>query len=117
MHTPGLFSAQKPPARLKSPSFTTDEMNLENGAVTKEVEPAGGEHQNRNDDAQKPETQDTSSTANGIFIIDWDGPDDTANPMNWTFGKKWLNMGLVSAITLLTYAKYCPNYFASKRKS
>jgi hypothetical protein len=70
MHTPELFSAQKPPASLKSPSFRTDEMNLENGAVTKEVEPASGEHRGPNDAAQKPETQDASSTANGIFVVD-----------------------------------------------
>jgi hypothetical protein len=45
-------------------------MSLENGAGTKEVESAGREHQDPNDAAQKPETEDASSTDNGIFIVD-----------------------------------------------
>jgi hypothetical protein len=35
-------------------------------------------------------------------IIDFDGPDDPANPMNWRFAKKWGMVFLVSAITFLT---------------
>jgi hypothetical protein len=49
MQTPGVFGTQKPPVSLKSPSFTTDEMNLENGAGTKEVQSAGKEHQDPNE--------------------------------------------------------------------
>ena len=111
MHTPGLFSTEKQTASLKSPSFTTDDMDIENGAAATGVAADSGEHQAPNGVQQKPETQDAPSTANGIFIVDWDGPDDTANPLNWTFGKKWLNMGLISAITLLTYVRHCPDCF------
>jgi len=35
-------------------------------------------------------------------IIDWDGPDDPANPMNWPFSKKFAAIGTVSFITLLS---------------
>lgn len=35
-------------------------------------------------------------------IVDWDGPDDPANPYNWTKGKKWLNGGFLSAMTFIT---------------
>ena len=35
-------------------------------------------------------------------IVDWDGPDDPQNPMNWPFNKKWGSVLLVSAITFLT---------------
>lgn len=35
-------------------------------------------------------------------IVDWDGPDDPANPMNWTGRKKWANIAILSALTLLT---------------
>jgi len=35
-------------------------------------------------------------------IVDFDGPDDTENPMNWRAPKKWGMISLVSAITFLT---------------
>ncbi|KAJ8112197.1 hypothetical protein OPT61_g5384 [Boeremia exigua] len=35
-------------------------------------------------------------------IVDFDGPDDPQNPMNWSFAKKWGTVTLVSAITFLT---------------
>ena len=35
-------------------------------------------------------------------IVDWDGPDDKENPLNWPAKQKWMNIGLLSAITLLT---------------
>jgi len=113
MHKPGLFNPEKQPS-LKSSSFTTDDMNVENGAVAKEAGVAAGEHQDQNAAEQTPEV---SSEAYGIFVVDWDGLDDPANPLNWTFRKKWLNMGLISAITLLTYVQHCPSCFVCKRKS
>ena len=35
-------------------------------------------------------------------IVDWDGPDDPANPVNWSLTKKWSNIAVLSAMTLLT---------------
>lgn len=35
-------------------------------------------------------------------IVDFDGPDDPQNPMNWRFLKKWGMVFLISAITFLT---------------
>lgn len=35
-------------------------------------------------------------------IVDFDGPDDLQNPLNWSFTKKWGTVSLVSAITFLT---------------
>jgi|SRR5690242_836268 len=35
-------------------------------------------------------------------IVDFDGPDDPQNPMNWRFTKKWGMVLLISAITFLT---------------
>lgn len=35
-------------------------------------------------------------------IIDFDGPDDPDNPMNWHSSKKWGMVALISAITFLT---------------
>ncbi|KAI7051116.1 MFS general substrate transporter [Hortaea werneckii] len=35
-------------------------------------------------------------------IVDWDGPDDPANPVNWSATRKWTNIAVLSALTLLT---------------
>jgi hypothetical protein len=35
-------------------------------------------------------------------IVDWDGPDDPANPMNWPSTKKFVAIGIVSLITMLS---------------
>jgi len=35
-------------------------------------------------------------------IVTWDGPNDPANPMNWTTRKKVAAVGIVSFITLLS---------------
>jgi hypothetical protein len=41
-------------------------------------------------------------STNDQNIVDWDGPDDPENPMNWPTSKKIANIGLVSLITLLS---------------
>jgi hypothetical protein len=36
-------------------------------------------------------------------IVTWDGDNDPENPMNWSMGKKWLTIALISILTLVTY--------------
>ncbi|KAK8029362.1 hypothetical protein PG991_006418 [Apiospora marii] len=35
-------------------------------------------------------------------VVDWDGPEDLANPQNWSDGKRWLHIGIVSLLALVT---------------
>lgn len=35
-------------------------------------------------------------------IVDWDGPEDPKNPKNWPESEKWLNVVLISVLTLVT---------------
>lgn len=44
---------------------------------------------------QLPESHDTS-----YGIVDWDGPDDSQNPMNWSTTRKWITISIVSFSTL-----------------
>jgi multidrug resistance protein len=37
-----------------------------------------------------------------LNIVDWDGPDDTANPQNWPAKKKWGIIAALGAVTLIT---------------
>lgn len=51
---------------------------------------------------------DASGNENGgtgdlSLIVDWDGPDDPANPHNWSAKQKAVTIGIVSVITFITY--------------
>ena len=46
-------------------------------------------------------------------IVDWDGPDDPANPYNWSEGLKWGNVLIISIITFLTYVNTPLTRYAS----
>lgn len=48
-----------------------------------------------------------SSHSNDIIgsmteLVDWDGPYDPKNPMNWSLFRKWSTIILVSYITFVT---------------
>ncbi|KAI1776658.1 MFS general substrate transporter [Hypoxylon cercidicola] len=46
--------------------------------------------------------QETKTNENDPNVVDWDGPDDQENPMNWTEKKKWLNISILSIMTVVT---------------
>lgn len=37
-----------------------------------------------------------------VTIIDWDGPDDPCNPLNWSYKKKWIATIIISAFTFIS---------------
>lgn len=52
-------------------------------------------------DAEKDQTS-AITTEQDPNIVDWDGPDDPANPLNWSPSLKWGNIAILSLVTLLT---------------
>jgi hypothetical protein len=79
---------------------------------TRPYTPGGGEKDMaaamEKDIERGPEAGSTSSTyepkeaVSNPNIVDFDGPDNMENPMNWRASKKWGMVMLVSAITFLT---------------
>jgi hypothetical protein len=67
-------------ASEKSGIATPFDQDLETGTQTT----------NRQEDAPDPD------------VVDWDGPDDPENPMNWPQYRKVINIGLISLFTFLT---------------
>jgi len=49
-------------------------------------------------------SQSLPSAASDPNIVDWDGPEDPSNPMNWSQKRKWGLIAVLSAITFVTYA-------------
>ncbi|KAH9929016.1 MFS polyamine transporter [Epithele typhae] len=58
----------------------------------------------RDDKVVPPQTNASSDSSNdeGIYVVDWEGPTDPANPKNWPVRKKWAITVVVSAYTLLS---------------
>lgn len=76
------------------PSSPTNEKDVKTAALEKDVEKATT-HASSSIGADADEEQDPN-------IVDFDGPDDPQNPLNWGFTKKWGMVMLISAITFLT---------------
>lgn len=41
--------------------------------------------------------------ANNADFVDFDGPDDQLNPLNWTYAYKWGIVWLLSSMTLIVW--------------
>ncbi|KAF2121940.1 major facilitator superfamily domain-containing protein [Lophiotrema nucula] len=81
--------------------FEKDPINekLSNLDFDKDIEKGAPD---RSESLSSVEEADDAASQQDPNIVDWDGPDDPQNPMNWTFNKKWGTVILVSAITFLT---------------
>lgn len=44
----------------------------------------------------------SDATFGEACVVDWDGPNDTANPLNWSSGKKWAHIAMVALLPLVT---------------
>ena len=57
------------------------------------------------DFGQPPVTHETPTEPVDSNVVDWDGPQDPSNPVNWSMGLKWGNVAVVSAVTFITYVQ------------
>ena len=64
----------------------------------KEVDIEAGHH-SEDFDKKEPEIDKTEVDPN---IVDWDGPDDPKNPINWSEKLKWANITVIASVTFLT---------------
>ncbi|KAK2463962.1 hypothetical protein APHAL10511_004013 [Amanita phalloides] len=51
---------------------------------------------------KEAENDDGSHPSSDELIVDWDGPDDPTNPLNWTYRKKWAATIIVSLFTFIS---------------
>lgn len=52
--------------------------------------------------SSKTEMEAAEQTVSDPNNVNWDGPDDPENPMNWSAKLKWGNVAVISSITFLT---------------
>jgi len=76
--------------------MSIDENNEPTSAMEKDVEKGSGPASILSVNEHEEEHEQDPN------IVDFDGPDDPENPMNWKASKKWGMVSLVSAITFLT---------------
>ena len=92
---PHLFPSLKVFKMLSSRPQEDQSFDPENARETKETE--------------RSQNLDVAVNVNGgtrTQVVDWDGPNDPQNPMNWSSTHKWAIIALVSTITFNTYAFY-----------
>ncbi|KAK3942638.1 putative transporter-like protein 3 [Diplogelasinospora grovesii] len=89
------FSTTRDSSRLDVEKQTSYEPNSDLEAATIIAEP---ESEPGTSDGPKDEVAAESDPN----IVDWDGPADPENPMNWPDKRKWLNIAVLSILTLVT---------------
>lgn len=72
------------------------------GEYRSQDKPAEGEEQYLSKDNGVPVEIEVDG-ANQL-LIDFDGPEDPSNPVNWSKGRKWAIVILLSALNVVTYA-------------
>ena len=84
-----------PPSTVQAPNGkgSPASSNLE-----KEIDLEAG-HRSEESDKKEPETIQREVDPD---MVDWDGPDDPKNPVNWSEKLKWANVAVISSITFLT---------------
>ena len=86
-----------------------DNEKLQNGKATeasgfeKDIELEAGRKSDSVNDKKDTDFQPHTTDPIDPNIVDWDGPNDPENPINWTTGRKWSNIAIMAAITFLTY--------------
>lgn len=82
-----------------------DEMALEDDTAEVAPEVIDGIAAERDVDvekARKMERKKSRSQARDPNLVTWEGPDDPANPKNWSMGRKWAATFVVSSFTLIS---------------
>ena len=67
--------------------------------LEKEIDLEAG---HRNEELDKKELEMTKPDVDPD-VVDWDGPDDPQNPVNWSEKLKWANVAVIASITFLTW--------------
>ena len=91
------MDAAKESEEAATPSSTKDESQHDGHSYQDDLEKQSV-HDNAasNAVAREHPTKDPNT-------VDWDGPEDPENPMNWPLRKKITNIGIVSILTFLSY--------------
>lgn len=77
----------------------TAQTSPESSESEKEADLEAGRRRSSSSDTEAETSGQTVSNSN---IVNWDGPDDPQNPMNWSAKLKWGNVAVISVITFLT---------------
>ena len=95
------FPAELPKnAALEKMPATNEKTSPASSEVEKEVDLESGKQ--RSSSSSKVEVTTEQHSVRDPDVVDWEGPDDPQNPMNWPSRLKWGNVGVISSITFLT---------------
>ena len=87
----------------KDDGTLSNEKAIESSGLAKEVDLEAGRSSDSTADKKEADVSEKPAVPVDPNVVDWDGPDDPENPINWPTGKKWTNISIMAAITFLTY--------------
>lgn len=74
-----------------------------NGGPESDLEKGyGTEKKDTINEEEEEEEEEERQRQRDPNVVTWDGPDDLENPMNWPMKKKWMNIAVLSVLTLVT---------------
>jgi hypothetical protein len=68
----------------------------------KEADVEKGTQKNVHDETAEDKEEQEREREQDPNVVGWDGPDDPASPSNWPDKDKWLNITVLSILTLVT---------------
>ncbi|KAI0900128.1 MFS general substrate transporter [Annulohypoxylon nitens] len=81
---------------------TAEKGSVETMTTTPNLDSSTTQLDSERDVEARSDNRELSSNEKDPNIVDWDGPNDLENPMNWPDSKKWINISIVSIITIVT---------------
>ncbi|EDR04269.1 MFS polyamine transporter [Laccaria bicolor S238N-H82] len=64
--------------------------------------PVGHFKSKEEEDEEAPDQDDDAFNSDDVLWVGWDGPDDPADPKNWSYKKKWAATLVVSSFTFIS---------------
>ncbi len=81
-----------------NPALTKKRSGTDDDTLVPEEDVSEGEE----GDIEANPGKEEATPENDPNMVDWNGPDDPENPMNWPDKDKWLNIITLSILTLVT---------------
>ncbi|KAL9099614.1 MAG: hypothetical protein Q9187_009474 [Circinaria calcarea] len=98
-------TSSRPMAEQMTGEEPTLDTTLGEKTISKTPSSLSIRQENEDGDIEKGAIAHTSSDKAGLpdpNVVDWDGPDDPANPLNWSEKVKWSLIALLSCMTFIT---------------
>lgn len=104
LHDSSLSGKGEPPIPnvTKLHSLHQDEKSTKKQETTTGLDKESDLEAGRRDSSAKEHAEEEATPHADSNIVDWNGPDDPQNPINWAASRKWGIIAILASISFLT---------------